>query len=647
MFRTIVLLISFIGFQNVSESGISPVDFGLLTAKTGEECFEVLYKTHVEAARRNVTVDYSGIDNIDISIPRKAKSIPLTDKTDFRGVKINVRNDNVLNFYLFSFEKKDVKISTSPECLLTYRFDAIEQLKKGEHLLIINDAAPWVENREGYSYGAIRKDILLIKDGKAVNKTIAPYSNATSKPQFSFVDVSSSEKYVRNVTMNRIRDSRYKTFLIMVKNQNQVELSNIVINTPEPSTMNGDVAITLHNCTNIKCSDITINGTYSTSDKYGYGFSMDNVWNSRFTGIKGKGAWGVFGNNNISTVRVENSTLNRFDVHCYGRDFTFVNTKFTATSLPMSSFFGELHYVGCTFVYGKSCAIRPDYNAYTPFDVYYDDCVFYLSKRQNCLIHLANLTKKINKRPELEKKNLPNIAISNCKIHLDRDVKTWELIHVGKLSYPHKLGYISKIKIEGLEVDGAVADFALCDVDLITTNPLEMTLSRIYLLTEEQLKQQAIVKYDYKPSILFRINPGSKSQVVVSDSRLNYNAVENPRYNLMFKHCLLGRNRYYNTNNGEIDSRRSYQDCSIYLNSCDASNYIIDSNADYINCVFYLCDRSMSIVPQTMEKNAVLTFSNCRSIPDGKVLIPDFQGKNVLKSSKLRVQSSRVQGVNN
>ena len=86
----------------VPGKSISPNAYGFAKAKTGEERFRALYNTHVAAIAAEAKVDYSGIKNVDLVIPKDAKSIPLTSVNVFAGVSFNVKNTQK-DFYLFSY----------------------------------------------------------------------------------------------------------------------------------------------------------------------------------------------------------------------------------------------------------------------------------------------------------------------------------------------------------------------------------------------------------------------------------------------------------------------------------------------------------------------------------------------------------------
>ena len=115
---------------------VSPLDFGLQNAKTGEERFWVLYKTHETAKKRNWKVSYKGISKIEIDIPSDAISIPLGNKTDFCNVIIVTNNSNKDNFFLFELSQKHTSVSVPKAALATYNFSSVPELKRGRKLLI-------------------------------------------------------------------------------------------------------------------------------------------------------------------------------------------------------------------------------------------------------------------------------------------------------------------------------------------------------------------------------------------------------------------------------------------------------------------------------------------------------------------------------
>ena len=396
---------------------VSPIDFGLLDAVDGGQRYEVLLKTHNEAIKRHVGVTYKGLKKINIEVPPNAKSIPLTQYTDFAGVELVVEN-NEQDFVLFRMSQKSNPLDLTKRTFLSDNFTQVTELHDDYSLLIIEDETPWVKNRKGYSYGAQRRDIVLLKEGVAQNKPVQGYATDISHPVFKYCKVTSTPKIIKNLIFTRTKKSTYKTFLLFINNQNNVSLNNIVVNTPA-GDMIGDRAIKITNCTNVTFEDVTINGTYSTEKKSGYGISLNNVWNTVFVRLTGEGDWGIFGNNNINTVHMSESEINRFDIHCYGKDIFFENCKFRDLYNQFSSIYGTISFSKCEFFDFTPVLFEPSYNAYTKFDLKFKNCIIHARSDKNWLISAGELRgENTDGRLELSKQEYPNLYINGLKIDM-------------------------------------------------------------------------------------------------------------------------------------------------------------------------------------------------------------------------------------
>ena len=393
---------------------VSPILFGLKEARTGVERYDVLLRTHQAAVAKGVNVDYSGIKRIDIEIPRGAKAIPLTQMNDFKGCTIYVRN-TCKNGWLFTATAKSEEIEVSAKAIDGGDFRSYPQLRRGKYLLIIEDKNPWVENRRGYSYGHQRQDILLIEKGHAKNTVIMPYNNADSNPKCKYIVANSHSIEVKNLTIERDVASTAITMICGISGYDDVCFTNITVNTPE-SELNGDRVLRITNSTNVTLTDVRINGTYSQKGKYGYGISLDNVWNFKAKRLYGNGNWGLFGNNNVNTALIEDSEINRFDIHCYGRDVTFKSVKFFDLYNQFSSVFGRVTFEQCEFRNFTPVLIETSYNAYTEFEVDFTDCMFYITPAKNYLVNTGSLTGEENARRELMEKKLPRVNVENMKV---------------------------------------------------------------------------------------------------------------------------------------------------------------------------------------------------------------------------------------
>lgn len=393
---------------------ISPNQFGLKGARTGVERYEVLLKTHQAAVAKGVDVDYSGIKRIELEIPKGAKAIPLTQKNDFKGCTICVRNTEN-NGWLFTATAKSADINVTGKAIDEGDFHSYSQLRRGKCLLIIEDEKPWVENRRGYSYGHQRQDILLIENGHAKNTVTMPYNNADSNPKCKYIVANSHPIEVKNLIIKRDAASTAITRICGISGYDDVRITNFTVNTSE-SELSGDRVLSITNSTNVTFTDVRINGTYSQKGKYGYGFSLNNVWNFKAKRLYGNGNWGVFGNNNVNTAFIEDSEINRFDIHCYGRDVTFKNVKFFDLYNQFSSVYGRVTFEHCEFRNFTPVLIETSYNAYTEFDVDFTDCEFYTTTEKNYLVNTGSLSGEVNARRELAVKRLPRVKVENMKV---------------------------------------------------------------------------------------------------------------------------------------------------------------------------------------------------------------------------------------
>ena len=232
-------------------AAVYPRDYGLLDAKTGVERYRALYNAHIDALKRNEQVDYSGIKELDLEIPKDAESIPLGRTTDFKGLVLTVRN-TTKDFYLFSLANATKEVSVPQNTIDGHNFTGIKELSSGTKLLIVEDKTPWVKERKGYNHAVYRKDILLIKDGIAQNNTVMPYGVDTkSQPVCRYADVDTKQKKVSNLTFRRTSDSSYKTCLLQIDGQNNVLLKNLNTVTPANENLNGDHIIYITNSANI------------------------------------------------------------------------------------------------------------------------------------------------------------------------------------------------------------------------------------------------------------------------------------------------------------------------------------------------------------------------------------------------------------
>lgn len=502
-----VSLIPIVCFSSThnGKKDVSPFDFGLAKAKTGVERYAVLLKTHQAAVKAGVNVNYSGIDTLQIDVPEFPNRIPLTQYNDFKGCVLVVKNTSKKN-WLFYVARKEQSVLVSKNLIDKGDFRSIHELSKGKYLLLIEDEKPWVLNRKGHDYGHQRRDILLIQNGIAINRTVMPYNNVHSSPTCTYIPVIDKPFVVKNLTVLRDPSCTFVTSLIFVSGFNNVQFSNVYIYTPDNS-LTGDRAIRVYNSTNVTFTDVCIKGTYSQPDYSGYGFSLGNIWNFKGKGLYGKGNWGVFGTNNMNKVHIEDSQINRFDIHCYGRDLSYDRVVFFDLFNSHSSVFGTIVYNNCTFTNFVPSQFGGSYNAFVAHNVEFNSCVFNLAPPKNYLCRPLSVTKEINTRPELTKKCLPNIIIKNMMVNMAEGVKDFTIF-----SFKRKddlmdiFDGISTISIDGLVVnstpDTPVRYIQLSNRVVKTSQKVRISIKNVSI---NQPKQDAKIPYSNDALLRFNI----------------------------------------------------------------------------------------------------------------------------------------------
>ena len=333
-------------------------------------------------------------------------------------------------------------------------FSGALPFQESTYLVLLEDRHPWVNLREGHKYGAMRKDILLVQNGKSLNHPISPYSTDSTLLSAHYQLTDEELKTIANLTIMRDSSSTAKTYCFKIEGVNNLKISDVNIYTPDPKNLYSDAAITIRNSTNVTFENVLIEGTYSRKNLYGYGILMDNVWNSTFLRLRARGNWGIFGTNNLNRTTLRDCDLNRFDIHCYGRDVLLERCTLRQRQTQFSSMYGTVTFDSCRFIDCIPVRIRSSYNAYTPFDIVMRDCIFEVTPRYHSLVNVMLLDTATNSRPELAAKCWPNLRVTNMTVVAPATVGTLNLYYPSGATRELKkpVDYLDNVVVEGLKV---------------------------------------------------------------------------------------------------------------------------------------------------------------------------------------------------
>ena len=126
----------------------------------------------------------------------------------------------------------------------------------------------------------------------------------------------------------------------------------------------------------------------------------------------------------------------------------------------------------CTFKYVFPCLNRIDFNAYSPFNIVFSDCKFFIDNSNYALVNLLDIDEIQNPRNELFQKCLPNIVIKDCSFVINSNVKYLYIFYVGGYRYSKPLSYISSLTLKDINVSGADVPLKISNTYITTENKI-------------------------------------------------------------------------------------------------------------------------------------------------------------------------------
>ena len=377
---------------------------------------------------------------VEYIIPATGSFIKLPPQVNFNEWTIVGINQKGQKWPLFSLEKFSTDRRTDFHLTKTDvdegNFMKCPELCTGRKMLVLKDEKEWTYRTDGNDTGPFyRNDVIALNNGVPENSPIAPWDTPSTALSYYYYEANDVPVIIENLTFKRHRDpGSYGIMkLIRADGKNDVTFRNIKVGFIESSgniTKTEDACFEVYNSAHVKFININVNGTYSSATAYGYAFYLDNDYDISFHDVTATGLWGVIGTRNLNRTYLKNCVMNRFDIHCYGRDVrcvdcTFVNEESNVRiSNDYSSFFGTLHYENCTFRKSLPVFLASNYHAYSGFDLIMDSCTLDGSNIpydpdfivDGIIIKAGFVETPDKKRPEFQKINWPNVHIINLTL---------------------------------------------------------------------------------------------------------------------------------------------------------------------------------------------------------------------------------------
>jgi len=467
-------------------------DHARMTGSDDTNRFWAIYDAQCEAVEKSTYVDYSAYAGtvINIAIPQEAHSIPLARHNDFHDMMLVVTN-NAKNQTLFYAYSQPEPITLDAEQADNGDFSSVAELAEGSHLVMLTDNNPWIAERKGYGYSVQRQDLLFVENGIAENFPITSYNTSATSMQCRYVEASTDTLVFTRIHLRRHPASTFITCLASFAYQNNVIISNITVATPQYHTFKSqarehildynrqwealyqqtapditsktktrtklehDGTISISSCAHVLMHFVIIDGTYTIPGSYGYALSIGNTYDAEFNHVIADANWGVFGSNFMSKTTLAYCDLNRFDIHCYGRDVSCHFCTFRNKQTQFSSFYGKLEFNDCTFDNCVPVRIRGDYNAHTPFDIYFNRCLFIATRSHHHLVNVILYDTTRNNRPELSERHFPDVTINDMQVQMPHGVRYFDIYHPTKTTQLCKNGINNtpNVSIHNLTID--------------------------------------------------------------------------------------------------------------------------------------------------------------------------------------------------
>lgn len=340
---------------------------------------------------------------------------------NFDGLTLDCTNNNSQR-NLFSLVSEP--LSSEASTIEDLAADEIFNMARG--LIFAYDPTPLYKRSGDHDYNYFRHDVFLVENNIVLGSPCLPY-DAETQLELSYIILNYNSTQVRNLNVIRRGDADLRVLYAVY--QYNLIVDNLCVDTlVNFDEMDG--AFSIDNVHTLIFNNITINKGYRDTRGANYIFELYWITNLLCNNIKAAySTWGCFGTRGINGAHIQNSTINRFDIHCYGKNILATNCIFVNNFNQCQCTTGYITFRNCSFIDHRGLMIY-DTPVGVPCKVTYEDCDIELkSDSGHLLLFRIRESSNINARL-FNNFYLPDLNVVNCKVSYVEKPSTWNSLYM-------------------------------------------------------------------------------------------------------------------------------------------------------------------------------------------------------------------------
>ena len=363
---------------------------------------------------------------------------------DLSGSTILVKDNNCEGMYQIVNDTETVygytkKIDKSYLRQGTSQFPMTDNSLPANCVIHMSDGNAWAtRNDAGHIYTENRYELMFHHAfGICSGSLIADWNNDNTKLTFNYSKYNERTLIIKGCKI-RIETTGNIYMCIFDCRRHNTIIKDVFIDAKPSSIISGtskfkNAPIQLKDCYNIKIENVSgtnIAGNESTHSGSGYTLRLINVYKCVLDNININGFWGATGMNCVKDITIQNSTLNRIDVHMYCTEINVRDTTIYDWGMCFGYGTGTVTANNVKFINLKRpnmgnrflIELNNTYGNFFTGDITLRDCEMITDGNDMSIVKINFINNNTPTRSEVK---LPNVNIYNLKaINISSDNAT-------------------------------------------------------------------------------------------------------------------------------------------------------------------------------------------------------------------------------